>query len=473
MNEHIDKSENYHNIINEYYHAIMSMMEGNYEFDLPSTELEMGKIGEALNDLRSALVKRAREVRLLSQVKDRINAGFTLNKILDHCFESFREIIPYNRIGFALVEEDGKSVRAVWARSDAPQIILEKDFSAPLHGSSLEQIIQTGNPRILNDLEAYLQDHPQSLSTRKIVEEGMRSSLTCPLMIKAKPVGFLFFSSMKANTYKGIHIEVFQEVAEQVTLILEKGRLYQELHDLNEIKNSLLGIAAHDLRNPIAVIRGFSELILDGMFGPVTDQQKKYLNRIDVNCETMLSLINNLLEISAIESGKLKLSLKEIDLICYLQEFYEYSHVMARKKGIDMVLDIPQELPKVVFDPDRINQVLYNLVSNAIKYSYPDTTITLKARISDPDHLEISVHDQGQGIEEEEIHLLFKDYQKAGSLPTGGEKSSGLGLAIVRRIVKAHEGNISIESKLGEGSIFKIALPLKGPQKSKSDYKEL
>jgi hypothetical protein len=423
--------------------------------------------------LKSALEKRSRESRALSQVKDRINAGLTLNEILNYCYESFREVIPYNRIGFALVEEDGKSLRAVWARSDAQQIILEKDYVAPLKGSSLEQIIQTGNPRILNDLEAYLRDHPRSLSTKKVVDEGMLSSLTCPLVVKGKPVGFLFFSSMKANTYKDIHIEVFREIAAQVAMILEKGRLYERLSELNELKNKLLGIAAHDLRNPIGVILGFSELILDGMFGPVTDQQRKYLQRIDVNCETMLNLINDLLEISAIESGKLELSLKEIDPICYLQELYEYSRIMAQKKGIEMVLDVPQELSKAIFDPERINQVLNNLVSNAIKYSFPETRITLKARISNTDQLEIIVEDQGQGISEEEIPLLFMDYQKASSRPTAGEKSSGLGLAIVRRIIKAHEGNIRLQSKLGEGSVFTIAIPLKGPQKSKSDYKEL
>lgn len=473
MNENIKNPEELHNIVSEYCNAIVSIKQGSYEFDLPEAGDEIGKIGKALDDLKIALDKRSREVQALSQVKDRINAGLTMNEILNYCFEGFREIIPYNRIGFALVEEDSQLVRAVWARSDAEKIILEKDYNAPLKGSSLEQIIQTGNPRILNDLKAYLKDHPQSLSTKKIVEEGMRSSLTCPLVIKGKPVGFLFFSSMKINTYKDIHIKIFREIAEQVATILEKGRLYQRLQDLNELKNTLLGIAAHDLRNPIGIISGFSELILDGMFGPVTDQQKKYLLRIQVNCETMLNLINDFLEISAIESGKLELSLKELEPISYLQEFYEFSRIMARKKGIEMVFDVPQELPKAIFDPERINQVLNNLVSNAIKYSFPETTITLKARINDTDRLEIAVQDQGQGIGEEEIPLLFKDYQKASSRPTGGEKSSGLGLAIVRRIVKAHEGSVRLQSKLGEGSVFIVALPLKGPKKLKSDYKEL
>ncbi|MBN1900099.1 GAF domain-containing sensor histidine kinase [Candidatus Sumerlaeota bacterium] len=449
------------------------MKDGNFEFDLPITGEKWDRIAHALNDLRSALVKRSRETFLISQIKDRINSGMTLDEILNYCFESFREIIPYNRIGFAVVEEDGKSVRAVWARSDARKMILEKDYSASLTGSSLERIMQTGNPRILNDLEEYFRNHPQSLSTKKVIDEGMRSSLTCPLMIKGKPAGFLFFSSMKTNTYKDIHIEIFREIAEQAALILEKGRLYQWLHDLNELKNTLLGIAAHDLKNPIGVIKGFSELLMDGVFGSVTEQQKKYILRIHTNCDAMLKLINDLLEISAIESGKLELSLQEIDPASYLEEFHEYSRIMARQKGINMVINAPKELPKAVLDPNRINQVLNNLVSNAIKYSYPETTITLKARVNDAKYLEITVQDQGQGISEEYIPLLFRDYQKAGSRPTGGEQSSGLGLAIVRRIVRAHEGHFHIESKLGEGSVFSIALPLKGPQKQKADYREL
>jgi diguanylate cyclase (GGDEF)-like protein len=143
-------------------------------------------------------------------------------------------LIPYDRIGLALLEEGQAVVRAFWARSEATQIKLPLGYSAGLAGSSLEGIIRTGRPRILNDLTAYLKDHPDSDSTRRIVAEGMRSSLTCPLVVKKQPVGFLFFSSMKTNTYSEDHQELFLQIADQMATTLEKGRIYQELLDITE-----------------------------------------------------------------------------------------------------------------------------------------------------------------------------------------------------------------------------------------------
>jgi hypothetical protein len=114
-----------------------------------------------------------------------VNSGLLLDQVLDYVFESFDPIIPYDRIGVTLLEDDGNVARAHWARSRASKIRLKNGYSAPMAGSSLRAIIETGEPRILNDLEAYLREHPGSVSTRTIVSEGMRSSLTCPLMVSA------------------------------------------------------------------------------------------------------------------------------------------------------------------------------------------------------------------------------------------------------------------------------------------------
>ena len=154
--------------------------------------------------------------------------------MLDQVYESFFSLIPYDRIGFALLEKDRNVVRAHWARSEAAEIELPIGYSAGLAGSSLEQVVTTRRPRILGDLEAYLREHPQSDSTRKIVAEGMRSSLTCPLLIKGQPVGFLFFSSMEPHAYSEEHQDLFLQIADQLALTLERSRLYGELLLLTE-----------------------------------------------------------------------------------------------------------------------------------------------------------------------------------------------------------------------------------------------
>jgi diguanylate cyclase (GGDEF)-like protein len=193
---------------------------------------EMSELGRALLELAETLKSQAEQSAMLTKITQRINEGLLIDEVLGHVYENFFSLIPYDRIGLALVEEGNAVVRAYWARSEATEIKLPVGYSASLEGSSLESIFRTGRPRILNDLETYLELHPASDSTRRIVEEGMRSSLTCPLVVKGQPVGFLFFSSMRKNAYQEAHQELFLQIAGQLATTLEKGRIYQELLDI-------------------------------------------------------------------------------------------------------------------------------------------------------------------------------------------------------------------------------------------------
>ena len=440
--------------------AAMAIQNGQFNVQAPVGEDEIGQLGQALMDLGSALGQRLDQVRTLAQVTAQINAGLTLDQVLDLVFESFRPLIPYDRIGFSLLEEDGQVARARWARSTAPQVKLTVGYSARLAGSSLQWIVETGQPRILNDLEAYLQEHPNSESTRLILAEGIRSSLTCPLIAMGKPIGFMFFSSRQPCTYKDAHVELFLQIAGQLAVIVEKSRLYQQSVELNQLKNKFLGIAAHDLRSPIGIVKSYAQLFLNGYLGDVPESQRQVLQRMDKSCEAMLVLINDLLDVSAIESGHLELKLREVNLAAFLQECHAANALLAKAKSIELTLDLAPDLASVPMDPDRINQAINNLITNALKYSYPQTVVTLRARRAG-DEVTISVQDQGQGIPAAELSRLFTDFGRTSVRPTGGEKSVGLGLAIVKRMVEAHGGRIWVESQVGVGSIFTFALPLK------------
>jgi hypothetical protein len=278
------------------------------------------------------------------------------------------------------------------------------------------------------------------------------------LIIQTKPVGFIFFSSCNKNTYRDAHIELFQKIADQVSVIIEKSRLYQNLAALNEEKTKFLGIAAHDLRSPIGVIKSYTDILLAGLVGNLTDQQTNIIKTIENNCTRMLNLINDLLDISAIESGKLTLQKTTIEPSTFFANYAENAMRLAAVKSIHFTTLIAPQIPPIEFDPNRITQVLDNLVSNAIKFSSPETTITLAVKAIGK-NLEIRVADQGQGIPAAEIPKLFKPFSRTSVQPTGGEKSTGLGLAIVRRIVQAHGGKIRVKSQPGQGTEFIIHLP--------------
>jgi len=447
--------------ITQYRDAAIRMKSGDFLVDVPiGAEDEIGMLGIELRELGQMLEKKFAQIDTLARVTEQVNAGLSLDDVLNHVFETFRPIIPYNRIGFSLLEENGTIVRARWARSDAPELKITKGYEAPLQGSSLRQIIETGNPRILNDLVDYLKNHPNSESTHLIVEEGVRSSLTCPLIAMGKHIGFMFFSSFTPHTYENVHIQFFMQIAGQLSVIVEKGRLYQQLVELNELKNKFLGIAAHDLRNPIGIVKGYVEMIRHGYYGEVSQPQIEIFKKVENTTGNMLNMVNDLLDISAIETGKLVMNPEEVDLAVFLNESYEYNHLLAMQKKIELKMELESNLPKLIMDPERINQVLTNLITNAIKFSYPGTAIWVRAR-RENDSIHISIHDQGQGIPEDEMSKIFQDFGRTSVRPTAGEKSTGLGLAICKRIVEAHGGKIWVESKAGEGSTFTFSLPVK------------
>ena len=221
--------------ISLYRQAAEALRKGQFDIEIPiGVSDEVSELGVALRELAKTLKAQSEQSAMLARITQRINEGLLIDEVLDHVYENFFSLIPYDRIGLALLDEGQAVVRAHWARSEAAEIKLPLGYSAGLAGSSLESIIRTGRPRILNDLPNYLENHPDSDSTRRIVEEGMRSSLTCPLVVKRQPVGFLFFSSMKTNTYLEAHQELFLQIADQLALTLEKGRIYQELLEITE-----------------------------------------------------------------------------------------------------------------------------------------------------------------------------------------------------------------------------------------------
>jgi diguanylate cyclase (GGDEF)-like protein len=214
------------------------------------SEDEVAALGSQLVALARALEQRLEESRRLLQIAEEVEGGLFLEDVLTRIYESFRPVIPYDRIGCALLSDGHRTLTARWARSESQHIELARGYSAPLAGSSLEDVLRSGRPRIINDLEAYFAAHPESDSTRRILAEGIRSSLTCPLVVRGTPTGFLFFSSNNKNTYRELHQGVFTRIAGQLSQVIEKSRLYQQLHDLNEqlaaAQRALVEQATHD-----------------------------------------------------------------------------------------------------------------------------------------------------------------------------------------------------------------------------------
>ena len=236
--------------------------------------------------------------------------------------------------------------------------------------------------------------------------------------------------------------------------------LNDKLAAANKEKDRYLGIAAHDLRNPLSSTRGLAELMMESELEP--EQQREFLETIHRTSDEMLAMVNDLLDVAVIESGKLDLRFKEVDVARLVKQRIRHQEPNAKAKDIGLALDAPEKLLASI-DSARFSQVVDNLVSNAIKFSPTGTTVAVGLRAAGGTFV-FDVSDQGPGMSEDDRKLLFRSFQKLSARPTGGEKSTGLGLAIVKKIVDAHHGTIEVDSAPGRGTRFTVTTPVSATQ---------
>lgn len=431
---------------------------------------EIARLGRELIDLARLVEKKLEENRIISVITQKINAGIGLEEVLNYAFDHFSEFIPYDRIGFSLIEQNGKKVRSHWAKSRASEMVLGKGYSALLENSSLQKIIETGNPRILNDLEEYLKEHPQSDSTQKILAEGIRSSLTCPLIVLGKPIGFMFFSSMQKNTYQNVHLDLFLQIADKFSVIIEKSRLYdellqknEELRKLDELKSDFISTISHELRTPLAIIKECISQVLDGILGPVPERQEKSLNIAQRACDRLMGIINELLDMSKLEAKKVRLHKEYVDVAGLIREVVAVFEPQAVQNGLEIKFEFPSEAVKIEMDHTRMMQVFTNFIGNALKFT-KQGSITL-GFIENIDEVQCWIKDTGCGISGEDLKKVFNRFEQFNRQPGSGPRGTGLGLSIAKEIIQLHGGNVWVESKLNEGTTIHFALPKFSSQK--------
>jgi len=271
----------------------------------------------------------------------------------------------------------------------------------------------------------------------------------------------LLFSTYENAIQKNSELEQVNRELVMTQRELEQKNI--ELAQLNEQKNYFLGMAAHDLRNPMGAIFNTSELLIEEDLGPLNDEQKDMISAVKNASEFMLNLVNDFLDIAHIESGKLTLKKENTDLFSLLKNNVKFNHNFAIKKQIslDFLYTDIESLPIISLDSAKIQQVMNNLISNAIKYTHSGGSVQVVLEKKN-DNIHIAVRDTGQGIPEDEIQNLFAPFQRTSVQSTAGEKSTGLGLAIAKKIVNAHDGEIWVKSMVGKGTTFHISLPLSG-----------
>ena len=280
----------------------------------------------------------------------------------------------------------------------------------------------------------------------------------------------IYFSFMQVDEYVlvfgRLDIEELEKMRREVlALNRDLNNITRLLHQknaqlerLNEEKNQFLGMAAHDLRKPIGLIASYSEFLIEEVSSLLDAEQTEFLNTVHSAAFSMKRLVDDFLDTSAIEAGKFTLELQPGSIQDVLTQSLKLNSLLAAKKGVVIKVEKKNMIPALMMDAPKIEQALTNLIANAVEHSDPETEVMISLSF-DGRELTVSVRDSGPGIPPEEQDRLFKPFTKTSVKKPGQVKSTGLGLAITRKIIEAHSGSISVESVQGQGTNVQFCLP--------------
>ena len=324
-------------------------------------------------------------------------------------------------------------------------------------GQSAEKRLPEQIPDLLN-----VPDYPISY----MKQTDFRALLAVPLLRKDRHIGGLVVRRKEAGEFTDSVVNLLQTFAAQSVIAIHNARLFHEIEDkgreieiANKHKSEFLANMSHELRTPLNAILGYTELIIDNIYGDVPEKIREVLERVEKNGRHLLNLINDVLDLSKIEAGRLTLSLNEYSMQDIIQTVLTSVEALAADKNLDLNVKIRGALNTGKGDAQRIAQVILNLLGNAIKFT-EHGKVEVEASISNESFL-VSITDTGPGLSERDQKKIFEEFRQADASSTRVKGGTGLGLSISKKIVELHGGRIWVDSSLGKGSTFSFTLPIR------------
>ncbi len=303
-----------------------------------------------------------------------------------------------------------------------------------------------------------------------VKEAGFRAMLAVPLLREDRHFGGLVVRRKEAGWFSNPVVKLLQTFATQSVVALHNAQLFREIEEkgreleiANKHKSQFLANMSHELRTPLNAILGYTELILDNIYGEVPEKIQEVMERLEQNGRHLLGLINAVLDLSKIEAGRLTLSINEYSIGEVVQTVYTSVEALAAEKKLNLNFEVPPDLSVAKGDEQRIAQVLLNLLANAIKFTDAGEVRVEVAKDSEKTFL-VSVTDTGPGLSKADQKIIFDEFQQADDSNTREKAGSGLGLSIAKKIVEMHGGRIWVESDIGKGSTFRFTLPIRVEQ---------
>jgi signal transduction histidine kinase/DNA-binding response OmpR family regulator len=419
--------------------------------------------------------RRALELQAAAEVARDTTSTLSLDILLERIVNQIITRFKYYHSSIFLKEETGNYAVIRESTGQAGQILKERGFKLSTGSNSIiGQVLATGDAVTVNDVAHSAIYFPTPLLP------DTRSEMGLPLKLGERILGVLDIQSTEPNAFSSDDIAVLQILADQIAVAIDNARSYelvqQAIEDMREVdrmKSQFLANMSHELRTPLNSIIGFSRVILKGIDGPINEIQEEDLTAIYHSGQHLLNLINDVLDLSKIEAGKMELSLSDLNLNELVRSVMSTAAGLVKDKPVALSYSIPDDLPILYADSTRIRQILLNLISNAAKFT-DEGSIEIKAGVINHNgqaEVIVTVADTGPGIAEADRYKLFQPFSQVDDSPTRKTGGTGLGLSICRSLIDMHQGRIGLlESEISKGSTFYFALPIRASDNNHSTF---
>lgn len=400
------------------------------------------------------------ERQVLRSLACKVRAARSLDEVMNYLFDTTRPICPCDRIGLALLEDDGAHLVARWVRAGYEPVLLHSGYAQDLAETSLGEVIRRGQPRLIDDLQEYHRKRPQSRSTALLLHEGVRSSMTCPLQVDGRNVGVLFRSSRHANAYDLHQMHLHLAIGDHLGLAVERAYRADQLLAAKSAYLEVLRFVSHELRGPLTAMSLNADSLAGGLVGELNADQKAVVQRIGGNVRHMAAMVQQYLDLARLDSDQLQLwTDADVDFAkAVLEPTIDMVRPQLEEKRMRLTVEEVGAQRAVECDSELLKVVLVNLLGNAVKYGFPEGRIEVRWGARDGG-FECAVRNEGQGFSPKEQSRLFRKFSRLHCPELLRARGSGIGLYNVWRVVRMHGGWVSAHSEPGRWAEFVFHLP--------------
>ena len=431
--------------------------------------IQNARLFREIDEKSRALQELSRNQEQLSRLSTALQEPLSLAEQLTRVLDAARQVVGLDHlyIWTPSPAADGLMVSAGAGLSDGDWRDLV-GVTIPLgEAGALAAVYRNGEPLLFSEAHPLPEKYRLRLPYSGIAALRLKAFLVSPMIARGRTVGVLSADNRVSRAPIAAHtVDLLHSFAAQAAVAVENARLFQEIQEKSQQlevaskhKSQFLANMSHELRTPMNAVLGYTDLILDNIFGDVPEAIRDTLERVKANGHHLLGLINDVLDLSKIEAGQLTLSLGDYSMGEVVHAVVSAVDSLAAEKKLELKATVPADLPPGRGDERRITQVLLNLAGNAIKFT-DEGEVSIRARISDGAFV-VSVSDTGPGISEADQQTIFEEFQQADSSSTRKKGGTGLGLSISRRIVELHGGRLWVKSTPGHGSTFSFTLPIR------------